>query len=61
MKTKRGDKSIGFIAPSAGPRTLSLELSVLPNSGGQCSVNHTMELRGIEPLTSAVRLQRSTN
>ena len=61
MKSKQGDKSIGFIALSAGPRTLSLELSVLPNSGGHCSVNHTMELRGIEPLTSAVRLQRSTN
>jgi hypothetical protein len=43
------------------PRTPSLELYVLPIGGGQL-INFqkkTMELRGIEPLTSAVRLQRS--
>ena len=54
------------------PRTPSLELYVLPNGGGQLlsrpsytptrhywRVSYQMELRGIEPLTSAVRLQRS--
>ena len=53
------------------PRPLSLELCVLPNSGGQCLQKaRTMplscgrgaapvELRGIEPLTSAMRMQRS--
>jgi hypothetical protein len=48
------------------PRTLSLELSVLPISGGQCFRRGEnqflwsfMELTGIEPVTSAVRLQRS--
>ena len=54
------------------PRALSLELSVLPISGGQRSKGQfyarsipkysvPMELRGVEPLTSAVRLQRSPN
>lgn len=53
------------------PRAPSLELYVLPNGGGQlmplisqfatkCE-SLCMELRGIEPLTSAVRLQRSPN
>jgi hypothetical protein len=58
------------------PRAPSLELCVLPNSGGQnfvgenCACNLSqrgavfvpdaaMELTGIEPVTSAVRLQRS--
>jgi hypothetical protein len=48
------------------PRAPSLELYVLPNGGGQLlsptAYNPIrMELRGIEPLTSAVRLQRSPN
>ena len=56
------------------PRAPSLELYVLPIGGGQQlllarSVPRTartpsefkMELRGVEPLTSAVRLQRSPN
>jgi hypothetical protein len=55
------------------PRAPSLELYVLPNGGGQLSLallihqsatkgeSLCMELRGIEPLTSAVRLQRSPN
>ena len=42
------------------PRTPSLELYVLPIGGGQLiNFLKAMELRGIEPLTSAVRLQRS--
>jgi hypothetical protein len=61
------------------PRAPSLELCVLPNSGGQnfvgencaCTLSQrgavfvplvpfaAMELTGIEPVTSAVRLQRS--
>ena len=53
------------------PRAPSLELYVLPNGGGQLPLrllipqsatngeSFRMELRGIEPLTSAVRLQRS--
>ena len=42
------------------PRTPSLELYVLPIGGGQLiNFPKAMELRGIEPLTSAVRLQRS--
>ena len=45
------------------PRTPSLELYVLPSGGGQLinfqKLKKTVELRGIEPLTSAVRLQRS--
>ena len=53
------------------PRAPSLELYVLPNGGGQLILytqfaqtrreSLCMELRGIEPLTSAVRLQRSPN
>jgi hypothetical protein len=61
MKTTKGGIHWITALRPAGPRTPSLELSVLPNSGGQKPANHTMELRGIEPLTSAVRLQRSTN
>ena len=55
------------------PHTPSLELSVLPNGGGQCiellasysaiaaptKFTYEMELRGLEPLTSAMRMQRS--
>ena len=63
----RGENSRGL------PHTPSLELSVLPNGGGQCiellaaqsastaptNSRKKMELRGIEPLTSAMRMQRS--
>ncbi len=46
--------------PLIVPRAPSLELYVLPNGGGQLiKIAYLMELRGIEPLTSAVRLQRS--
>ena len=42
------------------PRAPSLELYVLPIGGGQLlDFQKSVELRGIEPLTSAVRLQRS--
>ena len=56
MKSKRGDKSIGFIAPSAGPRTLSLELSVLPNSGGHllCQSHNGAEGNRTPDLCSAI-------
>ena len=59
MKAKKGDKSIGFIAlPEAEPRALSLELSVLPNSGGQylllCQPHHGAEGNRTPDLCSAI-------
>jgi hypothetical protein len=52
----RGEKSVGFLAPSAGPRTLSLELSVLPNSGGHllCQSHHGAEGNRTPDLCSAI-------
>ena len=49
------------------PRSPSLELYVLPNGGGQNFFSYyaqariwfQMELRGLEPLTSAMRMQLS--
>jgi hypothetical protein len=53
-------ESILAVARPIVPRTPSLELYVLPIGGGQLiNFLKAVELRGIEPLTSAVRLQRS--
>jgi hypothetical protein len=74
------DHSILLVPPEGLPRAPSLELAVLPISGGLTlrlqtisgTNRHTfyqytvrehgvplMELRGLEPLTSAMRMQRS--
>jgi hypothetical protein len=42
-------------------RPLDYESSALPLSYGGTCIRRIMEPRGIEPLTSAVRLQRSPN
>ena len=80
QKTPPGDSSwrwlLAFSSSPELPRALSLELYVLPSSGGHDSEGENealimlaagplkgslaaMELTGIEPVTSAVRLQRS--
>ena len=63
MKTTKGDKSIGFIAPVISWATRAVIGTLRPTEQRRAMLcqSHNVELRGIEPLTSAVRLQRSTN
>ena len=53
---RKGRESIGLTAPSAGPRTLSLELSVLPSSGGHllCQSHYGAEGNRTPDLCSAI-------